>query len=284
MTVLVDLHMHTSESDGRLSPEELVDLVGQTTLEYIAITDHDSTLAIDRAKEAARKYPSLTVIPGVEMSTDVEGGEMHLLGYFVDRHNEEFQQILADLRQGREVRAKKMVERLASLGMPVSWERVKELADGGAIGRPHIAQALVEKGYLATPQEAFHNYIGRNGPAYVEREKLTPEDAVRLIVRMEGLPVLAHPGDTPDLDSLLGSLKTAGLVGMEVYYGSYPRETVERLAATARRHGLVPCGGSDFHGLGYFDEAKPGAVGPPRASVLRLMELVKVRSKKAERV
>jgi predicted metal-dependent phosphoesterase TrpH len=150
-----------------------------------------------------------------------------------------------------------MVNKLREMGLEVTWEQVERFADGGAVGRPHVAQALLEKGYVADIKEAFDKYIGRNGPAYVEREKMTPAEAVATIARLGGVPDLAHPAEL-DLETLLPELKAAGLAAMEVYYKDYPPETVERLRQMAERFGLIPLGGSDYHGLHGPNEPFPG--------------------------
>ncbi|MFQ5933291.1 MAG: PHP domain-containing protein, partial [Dehalococcoidia bacterium] len=240
----VDLHSHTTVSDGLLEPEELVELAAKRGVRYLAITDHDTTDGLDRARVKAKDFPSLFLIPGIELSTDVPGGEVHLLGFFIEYHDPDLQSTLSRFRQGRKGRARRMVEKLSEMGMPLDWERVRELSGDGAIGRPHVAQALVEKGYVGSIQEAFAKYIGRDGPAYAERDKLTPAEAVRLVTSVNGLPVLAHPGEVPDIETLLRELKEVGLVGMEVYYDNYSCETVQRLAKVARKFHLIPCGGS----------------------------------------
>ncbi|MBI4337425.1 MAG: PHP domain-containing protein [Chloroflexi bacterium] len=269
----VDLHLHTTASDGRLAPQELVRLVAQRGLKVVAITDHDSTAGLAEARAEAALHPGLTLVPGVELSTDIPSSEVHLLGYFVDEESQEFQQLLEHFRHGREVRARRMVEKLNELGIQIAWERVVELAGGGAIGRPHIAQAMVERGYVTYPQDAFARYIGRNGPAYVEREKLTPEEAVPLLIRHGGLPVLAHPIESGNGEPLLTALKQIGLVGVEVYYGHYTPEQVELLLGLANKLDLVPCGGSDYHALGTPGEVEPGMVGPPLEVAHRLLAL-----------
>ncbi|MBF8267407.1 MAG: hypothetical protein HW388_915 [Dehalococcoidia bacterium] len=274
----VDLHLHTTFSDGRLTPLQLVELVGQRGLRVVAITDHDSTEGLPQALEAARRFPHLTVIPGVELSTDIPGNEIHVLGYFLRYSDPGFQRTLQEFRNGRVERAREMVSKLAELGVPVEWERVLELADGGSVGRPHIAQAMVERGYIRLPQEAFVKYIGRNGLAYAERPKLTPADAVRMIRGVDGLPVLAHPREVENLESILPELEAAGLVGMEVHYGNYTPSQVEALAAIAARDGLIPCGGSDYHALGTPGEVEPGHVGPPLETVERLNALARQRA------
>ena len=283
----VDLHLHTTCSDGRLSPTELVRLCGERGLRIISISDHDSTEGITEALEAAGRYPNLTIVPGIELSTDIPGAEVHILGYFVDHRDEALQRTLNGFREGREERARRMVERLAEIGVRLSWDRVVELSDGGAIGRPHIAQAMVEAGVVRYPRDAFDLYLGRNGPAYVSRARLSPEEAVRLVADNGALPVLAHPTyvtNEPDpsaseeMVQLLVRLKTEGLAGMEVYYKDYPPDVVERLRSLADRLGLIACGGSDYHASGNPGEPEPGMVGPPMESFEALLSLARGRS------
>ena len=252
-------------------------------LTAIAITDHDSTEGVAEAQDAARAA-GLELVPGVELSTDVASGEVHILGYFVDPASPELQATLRQLRESRRGRARQMVEKLAALGMPVAWERVKELAGAGAVGRPHVAQALVEKGYVATTAEAFDRVIGRHGPAYVDRFKLLPADAVRLVRRAGGLPGLAHPviigaaeplGEF-ELDDLLSELTAAGLVAMECYYTDYPAEVTASLLARARALHLVPTGGSDYHGRNLAGP-RLGGVQVPYAAVLALKQRLQAR-------
>ena len=277
-----DLHLHTTYSDGTLTPAQLVRKCAEGGLRVIAVTDHDSTEGVAEAQQAALAFSGLRVIPGIELSTDVPGSEIHVLGYFIDLADAALQQTLESFRRGREERGLLMVERLAELGVAVSWERVRELSDGGAIGRPHIAQAMVEAGYVQYPKDAFDQYLGRNGLAYVERPKLSPADAVRILRDNGALPVMAHPtysvsktgmGEVESLADTLSELKSAGLVGMEVYYKDYTPDQVSRLKALADSLGLVPCGGSDYHASGNPDEPEPGDVGPPIESVQALDEL-----------
>ena len=280
--VKVDLHLHTTYSDGSLAPSELVQLCARRGLEVVAITDHDSTEGLPEAMEAADGLPGLTLVPGIELSTDVPRSEIHLLGYFVDTQDPLFQSSLQGMRDRRIERAREVVQKLASLGVGVSWERVKELSGGGAIGRPHIAQAMVEAGYVKYPRDAFTEYLGRNGSAYVERMKLSPVDAVGILVRNGALAAMAHPtfsmaGSGPEdvakLKGTLAELKDAGLIGMEVYYGGYTSEQVEMLAGIADEMGLVPCGGSDYHASGNPGEPEPGSAGPPMESLNALLAL-----------
>jgi len=175
-----------------------------------------------------------------------------------------------------------MVAKLNALGVNISWDRVRELSGGGAIGRPHVAQAMVERGYVQYPRDAFDRYLGRNGSAYVERVKLTPVTAVELLVRNGALPVMAHPiyfmaGSGPSevakLKRTLTDMKEAGMVGMEVYYAQYSSEEVDFLAGLAGEMGLIPCGGSDYHASGNPGEPEPGSAGPPMATVTALMSV-----------
>lgn len=268
-----DLHLHTTASDGRLTPKAIVRLAVKTGVRVIAITDHDSVDGVAPALTAAEAFPSLTVIPGVEINTDVPQGEVHILGYFVDYTNQELGSTLYGLRTSRENRALTMIAKLRALGVEIEWQRVQELAGGGSICRPHIAQALLEKGYISSVKEAFTRYIGRNGPAYVEREKITPVEAVKLVARVRGLPVLAHPADIDGLDRLLPRLINAGLVGVEVWYNGYSPEVIDGLKNIASEFGLIVTGGSDYHGFGDGTETMLGEVPVPKRAVEQLFAL-----------
>jgi predicted metal-dependent phosphoesterase TrpH len=244
----VDLHIHSSVSDGKFSPAEVVRKSAEAGLTVIAITDHDNVDGIVPALEAAKEFPRLRVIPGVEISTDEPDGEVHVLGYFIDYTHQELLATLINMRDSRQKRAKKMVAKLATLGLPVDWQRVQEIAGTGSIGRPHIAQALLEKGYIATIKEAFDKYIAWGGPAYVEREKISPAEAVGLILRARGLPVLAHPLTSNDPEALVARLTESGLIGIEAYYGEYTPDKIRRLVSLADKYRLIATGGSDYHG------------------------------------
>jgi predicted metal-dependent phosphoesterase TrpH len=260
MTSKADFHTHTNASDGKLTPTALVGLAVSRGLSVLAVTDHDSTEGIAEALAAAAEHPGFTLVPGVEMSTDIPGDEIHVLGYFLDPEDSAFQTMLSDLRTARRDRGRMMVEKLRALGMDIPWERVAEVAGDGSVGRPHVAQVLQEKGYVSSFQEAFDRYIGRNGPAYAERAKLTPVEAIQLLAKAGALPVLAHPASQSNLDKLLSELKAAGMMGMEVYYQDYDMATCDRLAKMAERHGLLKIGGTDFHGFGGERERLPGDI------------------------
>lgn len=279
MASIADLHIHSTVSDGRLSPTDLMDMAYRNGVRVISLTDHDIVDGLPEAFEAVGKYEDFTLIPGIEMSTDVPGNEVHILGHFIDWQDEEFRTRLATLQESRVGRARKMVDRLGELGKPVEWERVQSFAEG-AVGRPHIALALVEAGHVATISEAFDLYISRNGPAYVERDHLEPEEVVTLINSVDGLATLAHPREllaAGGLDDLLKRLKGAGLTGMEVYYQDYSDDEVANFKSIADRFGLLPLGGSDYHGLGGPKQRDPGNIPLPRGPVDALFELARQR-------
>ena len=256
-TSRVDLHCHTTASDGGLGPKELVARAASLGIEVLAITDHDTTEGVPEALEEAQRQ-GIVVVPGVEISAVSTREEIHLLGYFVDPQHKELQELLARARDARRVRAQKMLKRLAELGLPVEWDRLVAISGGsGSIGRPHVATTLLEAGHGSSYDEAFNLWIGRDGPAYVERYKLSPKEAVSLLRSGGGLPVLAHPyiygrhGERRlglDLKHWLPQLREAGLEGIEVYYPNYPATARRQLLALAVEHGLVVTGGSDFHG------------------------------------
>lgn len=227
----------------------------------LALTDHDTTEGLPEALEAGRTW-GVEVIPGVEINTDVGEHEVHILGYHVDYSREGFQAFLGLRREERVRRAERMVEKLAALGVPVEWTRVRKISAGAAVGRPHIARALVEAGWVRSPQEAFERFLGRTGPAYVPRVELTPEDAIGVILRAGGVPVLAHPGWAscgPILDRLAAMVQ-GGLCGLEVYYPDHTPAMVLSYLSLARQYGLVATGGTDFHGGGLATRVPLGSV------------------------
>jgi predicted metal-dependent phosphoesterase TrpH len=278
----VDLHLHSTASDGRFTPAEVVRKAVEKGLTYIALTDHDNVDGIVPAMEAARAFPRLKIIPGVEISTDIPNGEVHMLGYFIDYDNSELKARLEKARNSRRERAQGMVTKLKNLGVFIEWDRVQEIAGVGTIARPHIAQAMLEKGYVSTPKEAFIKYIGRNGPAYVEREKMTPIEAVAVIQQARGLPVLAHPLTMDDPETVIIELKPAGLVGIEAYYDSYSVEQVGMLVTLARKYNLLTSGGSDYHGIPGAVETMMGDVQVPIEAAEQLVALAKQRHLKLE--
>ena len=243
----VDLHTHTVASDGTLRPAELVAEAARRGVRVLAVTDHDSTEGLAEAIETARRYPPLQIVPGIEINCDVEGAEIHVLGYCMDYEAAWFQEFCRAQREERRARVHRTAERLAALGMPIEVERVFALVREGSAGRPHVARVMVERGYVKTVREAFDRYLAAGKPAHVPRKKLTPEDAVRLLRRAGGVPVFAHPG-LADRDELIPSLVAAGLMGLECYYPEHSPAQRGAYLDLCRAHGLIATGGSDFHG------------------------------------
>ncbi len=262
----IDLHMHSTRSDGRLTPTELVGVLAQREVDVAALTDHDTTEGLDEAIAAAAAHPTLRIVPGIEISAShptKDNSDIHLLGYFVDRADAALQQQLTTLREEREERGLRMLDNLARLGYPLDWERVRELADGASIGRPHIAHAMVERGYLATYKDAFDGLLNNGGAAFVGRMGVTLEDAARTIRSAGGAAVLAHPLYVEEYETLVPRLPDMGIVGLEAHYANFNADEQRALFALAKRYGLLPCGGSDYHAMGNENEALPGSDGPP---------------------
>ncbi|MDD4923269.1 MAG: PHP domain-containing protein [Dehalococcoidales bacterium] len=272
----VDLHVHTSVSDGKYTPEEIVIKAANIGLKYLAICDHDTVDGVVPALEASKSYPGLTVIPGVEMSTLAVGSEVHMLGYFIDYNDSAFKELLSDLSDSRIGRAQAIVAKLNEMGIKIEWIRVQELAGDGTIGRPHIANAMLEKGYVSTFKEAFDKYIAQGGPAYVERSKITPAEAVEIIIKAGGLPVLAHPFTVNEPEKLIADLKECGLAGIEVYYDNYSPDERKTLVRLAAKYNLVAAGGSDYHGI---DDAVETLLGESETPVEAAEKLIALAGK-----
>lgn len=276
----IDLHTHSTASDGIYSPAELLHRAKDIGLRVLALTDHDSTDGLLEAAQTASRL-DIDLIPGIEINTDVAGGEVHVLGYFPEYERPAFQAVLKVLRDARERRGQRMVELLNEQGIAVSWERVREIAKG-SVGRPHVAKALLEAGYVKTIGEAFDTYIGKGCYAYVPRYRLTPVDAVHLIVSANGLPVIAHPIELPGLAELrnwLPELCEAGMAGLETYYGPYTTAEEQALRALANEFHLIPTGGTDFHGPGIHPTPLGGRPVPPEAVERLKVEAAKRRGK-----
>jgi predicted metal-dependent phosphoesterase TrpH len=256
----VDLHTHSTASDGMLTPTQLMQSAAEAGLSGIGLTDHDTTAGLAEAQTEALRL-GLVVVPGVELSASYQGREAHMLGYFIDPSNMEFQEKLAAFVKQRSERMTRMVERVNQLGIPVGLDAVLEKAGTGTVGRPHLARVMIDLGAVSTISDAFDRYLGQGKPAYVPRPRLEPEDAVRLIMSAGGAPVLAHPFSTGDARAMASRLAPVGLAGLEVWYGEYSPEQREELRQLAEANGLIPTGGSDYHGPNF----KPGRDlgGPP---------------------
>jgi 3',5'-nucleoside bisphosphate phosphatase len=246
-----DLHSHSSVSDGTEPPADVMQRAAAAGLDVIALTDHDTIAG--QAEAAAALPPGLTLLPGMELSCRLEGHSVHVLAYLFDRRNDELAGEMAEIRESRLDRARAMVNKLAALGVPITWDQVSEIAAGGVVGRPHIARALVEAGAVPAFDDAFGpDWIGPGGPAYVSRYALDPARAVGLVGAAGGVTVLAHPrGSTRGWlipDEVIEELAVAGLTGIEVNHPQHDEKTRAALGALASRLGLVASGGSDDHG------------------------------------
>lgn len=249
---LIDLHTHSTASDGSLTPTELVRAGMEAGLAALALTDHDSIDGLAEALAAGQGL-EMEVVPGVEISVQRPGGgSMHMLGLWVDHKDPGLKQGLARLQEARAERNPKIAARLNELGIELSMAQVEALAAGGQVGRPHFAQALMEMGVVADRQEAFGRFLGTGKPAYVDKERFTPGQGITMLRAAGGVPVLAHPGimelHPAVLAELVAELKDLGLEGLEAYYSEHQPATERQLINLAARLGLVVSGGSDFHG------------------------------------
>jgi predicted metal-dependent phosphoesterase TrpH len=242
----IDLHTHSTASDGKLRPSEVVRLAVQLGIGTLALTDHDTTDGAAEAQQAGREL-GMDVIAGVEINSEGEHGDAHILGYFVDPSEPRLQEQLEAIRDARVGRARGMLKKLAAMGMPIEWERLMAMAgDASSIARPHIARAMIEAGYVATTQEAFDTYLSNTGPAYVNRLRMTMSEAVGFIHGAGGVAVMAHSAESK-LVHLIPQLVEAGLDGIEVYYPKHTPQQQSELLEIAARYNLVATGGSDFH-------------------------------------
>lgn len=253
-----DLHVHSTASDGSLRPSALVAAALEARLDILALTDHDSVEGVSEALDAAAGT-GLTVIPAVELSSVRDGRDIHILAYFVDHTSSDLLAHLADLRVARLRRAASMVDALASAGFDVELDDVLAHARGGAVGRSHVARALVRAGHADTVADAFARFIGRGRPYYVAKDARTPDEVLATILDHGAVPVLAHPGVSAAED-LVHLLVARGLRGVEAYHADHTPAQRDRALALAARHGLLVTGGTDYHG--------PDAPNPPLGSAL----------------
>ena len=250
----IDLHAHTTASDGSLTPTELITKASQLGLAALAVTDHDTVGGLAEAREAAQAV-GLELVPGVELSVEDGDGRFHLLGYGFDTNNPELAETLVALRVARAERNAQMAKRMTALGLPVTMDDVRAEAgeDSEVIARPHFAQALIKKGVVNSVQEAFDRFLASGKPLYLPKQGLTAREAIALLHRAGGVAVMAHPGLVPQSASALAARMEAlaqndGMDGIEAYYSQHSPADTERFLALAARLGLLATGGSDFHG------------------------------------
>ncbi len=240
-----DLHVHSHFSDGTFTPAQIISQAKRANLDCISITDHDITDCIDPAIEAAGS--DIEVLPGVELTAEYSGREIHILGYLIDHHDKDFLEMLGRMQQARVRRIYEICERLKKLGVDLDAADVFELAGEGSVGRLHIARALFKAGKVFSIPEAFHRYIGDKGPAYVSKFKMHPKEAIDWVLKVKGIPVLAHPY-TLNEKSLIQDLVREGIMGMEIYYSEHSDTFKEELFGIAKKYNLLVTGGSDCHG------------------------------------
>lgn len=250
--MIADLHIHSTASDGRLSPREIVNQAMRVGLSHIAITDHDTVAAhkeLRRAVALDQAVSKPAIIPGIEFSTDLPKHEVHILGYYIDIDNSKLSSQLEVILNDRLQRSKVMVDKLNKLGYLIDYSRVLAIAGPAkSVGRPHIAKALVEKKYFETVAKAFEQVLAKNGPAYVPHYKLTPEQVISLIEQAGGIAILAHPGLIGD-DDLVMDLIKSGIHGLEVYHPEHDQAMTRRYLSIADKYNLKITGGSDFHAI-----------------------------------
>lgn len=250
----IDLHTHSNCSDGTYSVKELMDYAHEKDLAAIALTDHDTVDGLDEASSYVKEnYPDMEFVPGIEFSTVEEGKDVHIVGLYIDHHNEEFKKKLGKFIDSRTVRNKKMCRKLSEeAGIPISYEELTGSFPGAVLTRAHYAKFMVDRGYAKSRNEVFDKYIGDNCPYYVEREKISPEEAISYVLEAGGVPVLAHPIlyhlSDRKLDALVARLKNAGLKGIEAIYSTYSPSEERQIKELAAKYDLLISGGSDFHG------------------------------------
>jgi predicted metal-dependent phosphoesterase TrpH len=269
---MIDLHMHTTASDGRCTPEELVQQARDKGIRTMAVTDHDTMASVARATAAARAV-GMTCIPGIEITSVHGGKDVHVLAYFLPELSTELTDLLAEQRRNRTERAQLIAERLAAAGAPIDVDALMEAGQalgGKSLARPQIAQALIAAGHVSTVAEAFERYLAEDGPAYVPHRGASPAEVVTLIVRAGGLASLAHPGYTKK-DDVIPGLVAAGLGAIEAYHSSHDGQTTARYLEVAGHHGLEVSGGSDYHGEGTRRSEFFGVTGLPAAHFERLV-------------
>ncbi len=247
----IDLHIHTTASDGSLTPSQVVRYAREKGLKAIAITDHDT---IEGNKEAIEEgmREGIEVIPGVEISVDYSPGSMHMLGYFITIEDTALAEKLSLLQDSRADRNPRIIEKLNDLGLSLTYDEVVQVSGGGQVGRPHMAQVLMEKGYIKSIQEAFDKYLGKGAPAYLDKFRLSAVEAITMITDAGGIPVLAHPftlycKSSDELDALVEKLVNHGLQGLEVYYSEHDERKTSSYKLLAKRYNLAITGGSELH-------------------------------------
>ena len=269
---IADFHSHTNHSDGVLSPSKLISLAMNNQVAYLAITDHDTIDGIKEAKIISKKNDDITIIPGIELSVDVLGEDVHILGIGIDEYNKALITELKKLKEARENRAREIIHMLSKKEIHLEMPKIKKKAGKATIGRPHIAQAMINKKYVSSVQEAFDNYLSKPYITKIKRHKLSGKKAIAMIKQAGGLAFLAHPTYLKQLNKIIEMLSKDGLFGIEAYYKNYDARTVNQMLKIANKYNLYPIGGSDYHGIHGNKEKLPGKIPLPDKIAIELIK------------
>ncbi|MDE2179542.1 MAG: PHP domain-containing protein [candidate division NC10 bacterium] len=270
---LIDLHTHSTASDGTLSPPELVRLAERSGVSVLAVTDHDTVEGLPAAGVEAARI-GVQFVPGIEITAHVEDLEVHILGHFIDPNDNRLDEFLVSSRNDRIERARRMIEKLWALGLPLDADEVLRLAPGHSVGRPHVAQAMIRRGYVASLKEAFDRYLTSGKPGYVERSRIPAARAIRAIKEAGGVASLAHPGQYSH-DEVIPFLVQHGLNGLELYHPEHTTESLFRYERMCLEYGLVAVGGSDYHGT---EGLRSMGLGRPALPEARFEQLLAARA------
>jgi predicted metal-dependent phosphoesterase TrpH len=279
---MIDLHSHTTASDGEHSPEALLSLARAAGVTVLAVTDHDTVSGLARA-QAAADAEGLGFVPGIEVSATAGGREVHVLGHFVDATESGLAEYTDRLRGERATRMARMVERMGELGFPLTLEEVEKIGGGAHLGRPHLALALLNRGYVSSTKEAFDRFLADGRPGHVDRFRVSAEEAVRLLHAAGGTATLAHPGPSKVTTPTLQALAASGLDGLEVFHADHVPSQREAFLRTADALGLIPTGGSDYHGARVSPGRKPGGSTTPPEAFARLTARARANASAAGR-
>jgi 3',5'-nucleoside bisphosphate phosphatase len=277
---MIDLHSHTTASDGEHSPEALLALARSAGVTVLAVTDHDTVAGLQRAGAAA-EAEGLGFVPGIEVSATASGREVHVLGHFVDATEPGLARYSKRLKEERAVRMGRMVERMTELGFPVTLDEVERIGGGAHLGRPHLALALLNRGHVSSTKEAFDRFLADGRPGHVDRFRVSVEEAIRLLHAAGGTATLAHPGPSKVAPPTLEAMAAAGLDGLEAFHVDHVPSQREAFQRRADALGLIPTGGSDYHGPRVSPGRKPGASGTPQEAFVRLRARAEAHRKAA---
>ncbi|MAX11109.1 MAG: phosphoesterase [Chloroflexi bacterium] len=269
---IADFHSHTNHSDGVLSPSKLINLAINNQVAYLAITDHDTIDGIKEARNISKNNDNITIITGIELSVDLLGEDVHILGIGIDEYNEGLIGELKKLKEARDSRAKEIIHMLSKKEIHLEMPKIKKKAGKATIGRPHIAQEMISKKYVSSIQEAFDSFLSKPYITKIKRHKLSSKKAIEMIQQAGGLSFLAHPTYLKQLNKIIEILSKDGLFGIEAYYKNYDTKTIKQMLEIANKYNLYPIGGSDYHGIHGNKEKLPGKIPLPDKIAIELIE------------